>query len=334
MTNVFEMSTSGGLKSTGACGLPAAAVTDGILRWVRLTGPLSPELPSELPSPGTSGLRIRNVAREQNQEPGGCSQPRVARGSTPPGPGRTAVPHAAGGLHSNHTGHCGGGGIARARPGRERTVQRGTTWVDLSGLLIELLDAAVTGEGLAYLSLRHKFDDLADAVEQNPLQVSPDALLAMRRQVAQLSILTEDQGYGFMELQRHYTKNALSDSSRELLRGLVSDADRGLKLLAQMENRLRDLRQHQSQCLQESTNRRLNMLAILSAMYLPPTLIAGIYGMNVQGIPITKLSNGYFVVMLFSWRAWCWGISGFSTGVAGSSRNKPKSNDSTKAVIC
>ena len=52
-------------------------------------------------------------------------------------------------------------------------------------------------------------------------------------------------------------------------------------------------------CLQESTNRRLNILALLSAMYLPPTLIAGIYGMNLQGIPMTKLSHGYFIVIVF-----------------------------------
>ena len=66
-----------------------------------------------------------------------------------------------------------------------------------------------------------------------------------------------------------------------------------------MESRLRDLRQHQQQFLQESTNRRLNMLAILSSIYMPATLIAGIYGMNFDHIPITTLSHGYFVVMGF-----------------------------------
>ena len=299
MTNEYELSTSGGLKSTGSCGLPSAAVTDGTLRWVRLIGPLSPELRSEL-----RALELPNQVFETLHGSEAWSQvsgdsrallvnlPLLARGEQP-----SLILRAACTPATLVTAEL------EALPEIDRVVSERSSaarpgWT-LSGLLIELLDAAVTGEGLAYLSLRHKLDDLADAVEKNPLEVSPDALLAMRRQVAQLSILTEDQSYGFMELQRHYTKNPLSDSSRELLRGLVSDADRGLKLLAQMENRLRDLRQHQSQCLQESTNRRLNMLAILSAMYLPPTLIAGIYGMNVQGIPITKLSNGYLLVILF-----------------------------------
>jgi len=30
-----------------------------------------------------------------------------------------------------------------------------------------------------------------------------------------------------------------------------------------------------------------------------PALIAGIYGMNLQGIPMTKLSHGYFIVIVF-----------------------------------
>jgi magnesium transporter len=64
-----------------------------------------------------------------------------------------------------------------------------------------------------------------------------------------------------------------------------------------MESRLRDLRQHQLQCLQESTNRRLNVLTILSAVYLPATLIAGIYGMNFDNIPITQVPFGYFLVL-------------------------------------
>jgi magnesium transporter len=104
--------------------------------------------------------------------------------------------------------------------------------------------------------------------------------------------------HGFMELQRYGSFLAPSGGSSELLRDLISHADRGLKLLAQMESRLRDLRQHLQQCLQESTNRRLNMLAILSAIYMPATLIAGIYGMNFEHIPITQLPYGYFIVLL------------------------------------
>ena len=69
-------------------------------------------------------------------------------------------------------------------------------------------------------------------------------------------------------------------------------------MVSRLENRIRDLRQSQANLMQETTNRRLNVLAILSSIYMPATLIAGIYGMNFTNIPIQQMSYGYLLVML------------------------------------
>jgi Mg2+ and Co2+ transporter CorA len=299
MTSVYDLSASGGLRPAASPEFPPNGVTDGVPRWVRIVGPLQHEVQAairalELPEEvcemlhgGDVRCRVVTCGRAVL-----VTLPVLASGERRSFLLRAAcTPTTLFTVEEEASPE-----IDRVVTERSGAAEPGLT---LSGLLIEVLEAAVTGEGLVYLSLRHKLDELANAVETNPLQVSPDTLLALRRQVAQLSMLWEDQSYGFTELQRHHTHIAQSDSSRELLRDLISDANRGLKLLVQMESRLRDLRQHQLQCLQESTNRRLNMLAVISATYLPPTLIAGIYGMNVQGIPMTKLANGYLVVMVF-----------------------------------
>jgi magnesium transporter len=68
-------------------------------------------------------------------------------------------------------------------------------------------------------------------------------------------------------------------------------------MVARMEERIRGLRQSSLSYLQEATNRRLNILAVLSVIYLPSTLIVGIYGMNFDNIPITRMPYGYFVVL-------------------------------------
>ena len=39
------------------------------------------------------------------------------------------------------------------------------------------------------------------------------------------------------------------------------------------------------------------MLAVLSAIYMPATLIAGIYGMNLERIPMAQRPHGYLIVM-------------------------------------
>ncbi len=64
-----------------------------------------------------------------------------------------------------------------------------------------------------------------------------------------------------------------------------------------LEDQARELRQGYGGLLQEATNRRLNVLAVLSAIYLPSTLIAGIYGMSFDDIPITKIAGGYLIVL-------------------------------------
>ena len=44
----------------------------------------------------------------------------------------------------------------------------------------------------------------------------------------------------------------------------------------------------------DQTNRNLQVLSIVSTIFLPASLIAGIFGMNVKGLPLTQNSNGFF----------------------------------------
>jgi len=50
---------------------------------------------------------------------------------------------------------------------------------------------------------------------------------------------------------------------------------------------------------QEKTNRRLAVLTILSAIFMPLTLIAGIYGMNFDTMPELQHVFGYPAVLIF-----------------------------------
>lgn len=58
---------------------------------------------------------------------------------------------------------------------------------------------------------------------------------------------------------------------------------------------------HRAQLLQdeiaastaEATNRNLQVLAVLSALFLPPTLVSGIFGMNTKGLPFSELEDAF-----------------------------------------
>ena len=63
-------------------------------------------------------------------------------------------------------------------------------------------------------------------------------------------------------------------------------------------------------------NKRLSRLTIISAIFLPLTLLAGIYGMNFEVMPELDLSWGYpallgvmggialLLLLWFRWRGW------------------------------
>ncbi len=67
--------------------------------------------------------------------------------------------------------------------------------------------------------------------------------------------------------------------------------------MLRVEGLLDNLHRHYQLTLQETTNNRLRLLTVLSALFLPLTLIAGIYGMNFQYMPELDEHYAYFVVL-------------------------------------
>ncbi len=54
---------------------------------------------------------------------------------------------------------------------------------------------------------------------------------------------------------------------------------------SRLDDRVKDLHSQFALAVQEKTNRRLALLTVISAIFLPLTLLAGIYGMNFAHMP-------------------------------------------------
>jgi zinc transporter len=63
----------------------------------------------------------------------------------------------------------------------------------------------------------------------------------------------------------------------------------------EIRDRARLLQEELGARVAEQTNRHLRLLAILTAVFLPPTLIAGLFGMNLAGAPFTASSLGFWL---------------------------------------
>ncbi|HSB58419.1 MAG TPA: CorA family divalent cation transporter [Methyloceanibacter sp.] len=50
----------------------------------------------------------------------------------------------------------------------------------------------------------------------------------------------------------------------------------------------------------EQTNRSLHVLAIVTTVFLPATLVTGVFGMNVAGLPLTQNADGFLWAMVLT----------------------------------
>ena len=67
--------------------------------------------------------------------------------------------------------------------------------------------------------------------------------------------------------------------------------------IMEMRDRSRLLQEELQLKMEELSSRSLNLLSVLTALLLPPTLIAGIFGMNTKGLPLTEDESGFIIAM-------------------------------------
>lgn len=137
----------------------------------------------------------------------------------------------------------------------------------------------------------------AELLEEDPSEVEYTDILKVKRSVGGLAELREDQFYCLNALVSMESEAFKINEMEGYFQNLVLLLKNADQLLARLEDRARDVHQHYILTLQERTNKRLNILAVLSAIYLPSTLIAGIYGMNFENIPVVEMAYGYAIVM-------------------------------------
>ena len=66
------------------------------------------------------------------------------------------------------------------------------------------------------------------------------------------------------------------------------------------QDRARLLQDEVSSFLANETNRQLYILSLLTALFLPATLVTGLFGMNVKGIPFAEEDAGFWTALLLT----------------------------------
>ena len=167
----------------------------------------------------------------------------------------------------------------------------------VQALLIFLLDACIDANVHFYMEARTRVEQLAELLDDTPDAVSPDDILPLKRAITRLSIQFEDQFYCLATLQTLQATALPLTSQREGLRDIMDNQNHLARSQARLEMRLRDLYQFYLLLLQRNTDHRIRVLTVLTAVCMPLTVIAGVYGMNFRHMPELDWDYGYYATL-------------------------------------
>jgi zinc transporter len=179
--------------------------------------------------------------------------------------------------------------VASARATLEQGGRRLPHVAALLELIVEHMGDAMDrlGDGLAS-ELDHIEDSLAlrtHSVERQRLSRVRRTAVKLHRQLSGLRIL-------FHRMERQGTED-LKPQLRVAAGRLAQRLDALDHEIMETRDRARLLQEEITALAAEETNRHLYVLSVLTTLVLPPTLVTGVFGMNLKGLPFTDTEDGF-----------------------------------------
>ena len=185
-----------------------------------------------------------------------------------------------------------------------------------SGLLYSLFDHIADRMAALATPARAKANEIARALEENPDSVEVGDILGLKGRVGEMVDVLEDIMFCVTRLQTVESSAFHSSRLIDYLRDLAATLQNLHNAADRFEGRLSDLHQQYVMTQQDKMNGRLQILTVISAVFLPLTLLAGIYGMNFDNMPELHAAFGYpavlgamaviaaVMLLIFYWRGW------------------------------
>lgn len=173
-----------------------------------------------------------------------------------------------------------GRGIVRQRP------------VDY--LVYRLLEAVILPYGEALSHMEDQLDALEQGVVHEPspavmtqvLQLKRDLTLLRRALIPMKEVLGNIETSAFIKVEHHPYFRDVRDQAMQCIDRMDS-----------LRSMLDSLESLYLSSVGQRTNEVMRVLTVFSAIFLPITFLAGLYGMNFQNMPETETQNGYFIVL-------------------------------------
>lgn len=167
----------------------------------------------------------------------------------------------------------------------------------ISGLLLALLLANANEVSKQLRRVRAHLFELDGRMDHDPASVEQSEIIDTKDSLLRIISVAEEQLECFEGLSNSVSKVLDFSRLQGLLRLLLSTSGSAHRMAERLEARINDLQQRYANHQQERLNHRLAVLTVVSAVFLPLTLIAGIWGMNFEFMPELSHPLGYAIAL-------------------------------------
>ncbi|MCA9068198.1 MAG: magnesium transporter CorA family protein [Planctomycetaceae bacterium] len=168
----------------------------------------------------------------------------------------------------------------------------------------------------AALDVRAAAERLDQSCHDQPETLDPKEIAVLRQKMSHYAAVHDDHTYCAGVLQTVESEVFRVSEQPKFFHEMLRLSEFAGQLIDGAESRVSSLQRDYEMILQNRVNSRLQFLTILSAVFLPLTLISAIYGMNFDDLPAMHTPHGYLVVIgamlatailtaaYFYWKGW------------------------------
>lgn len=164
--------------------------------------------------------------------------------------------------------------------------------VALLETLIGRVAAAIGARGTA---LSERLDGIEDHILDERIRDETRQLGPVRRDAVRLHRQLNGLRAVFHRLEEE--GEDLPEETREAAARIAQRLDALDRDMVVLAERSRLLQEELSALLARQSNRQLQTLSVLTALFLPPTLVTGLFGMNTKGLPLAEWDDGSSVAI-------------------------------------
>src|SRR5438876_1090826 len=165
---------------------------------------------------------------------------------------------------------------------------------------IEVLSRLFRDQASVLVDIVRKSTKRVDPMEQRLLakriSVSRSELGSLRRMLVRLQRLLAPEPAAFFRLLSR-PPDWIAEEELQNLHQAAEKFSTAISDAAVLVERVKQLQEELAALVNEQTNRTLFVLTVVTVLALPINLVAGLFGMNVGGIPLAQHRYGFFLIL-------------------------------------